>query len=608
MCGIVAVLSPRPVERRRLRAALDSMRQRGPDGRGEWWSEDGRLGLGHTRLAINDPVGGGQPFHWADRYAAVVNGELYAAGETTRGSDCWRLARAWEQVGFPAAPSQLRGEFAWVVADPARGVLQAARDRFGIKPLFWARWGEETWLASKPAALWAAGLRAGWSAEGFWHAASTQYPPLGGSLFEAVREVPPAHAMTFSFEGVKATRYWRVPVLEDGGDQDSVTDFRAALEEAVTLRLRAEEGTAVQLSGGVDSASVLALAQRAGPPEPLHAFSVDFSSDTHPAFSEGELARAQAGHTGIERHTVLSLSASELLEGLRGAVRGAQGISVNAHGVAKFRLAQAVQEAGLKVVLSGEGADELLFGYRHFLAHLPGATIADPLADPAGLGILTSRPLTGESWQGARSAVVGELGFFPEIWVSKWGLGQRVRSFLRREFLDVFQERDPFLETLTEADLDPAMTPWEVARSLWLSTALRSYILEVLGDGCEMAHSVEGRPPFLDHHLWERVSTMPVSLITASPGKGLLRQAVGGLLAPQIHDRPKHPFMAPPLGAALREELARTVQEQEHPFVDRSTTLRNLKELENLQGPDAWEWEPPLLWLLSSYHLQSLWS
>jgi asparagine synthase (glutamine-hydrolysing) len=362
--------------------------------------------------------------------------------------------------------------------------------------------------------------------------------------------------------------------------------------------VRPEGLTAVQLSGGVDSAAVLALACEQAPAERLRVFTVDFPDSRHPAFSEASLAREQCAFLGLEpaSHTVLSLSSGELLQRLPMAVRDSEGPMVNAHGVAKHGLSQAIRQAGIKVVLSGEGADELLFGYRHFLAHLAGGAPADPLEDPAGLGILTSRERTH-----GLAGVAARLGFVPEIWVSKWQLGQRIQAFLQAEFLAGFAGRDPFLESLEEAEPPRGVSAPEVVRWLWLGSALRSYILEVLGDGCEMAHSVEGRPPFLDHVLWERVAAFPLSAL--APDKRLLRQAMAGRVVPSILQRAKHPFMAPPLGPPLIGALRKAMQEQEHPLIDRRQGLGLLTRLDALRGPEAWEWEPALFWLLSSFHL-----
>lgn len=591
MCGIAGVVGP-AID---LLPALQSLHLRGPDGAGQWTAPG--ITLGHTRLAINNPAHGAQPFHWRDRFVAVVNGEFYGHEASATTSDSWALVQAWQDDDLTHTLSHLRGEFAFLVHDRQKGTTYAARDRFGVKPLYWARHRNSIFFASKPSALWALGLPRGWSDDGFWHAACTQYPSLRHGLFEGIQEVPPGHWLEVTPEGSLAQhRYWSPPRLEEARSEDPVGDFHTALREAVTLRVRQGSSTAVMLSGGVDSASVLALAAEATPACNLHAFSVDFPSEDY-SYAEGQLASEQALRSGVSQHTVLSLDSAALLQGLEDAVRGTLGLMVNAHGPAKYALTRAIAEAGHSVALTGEGADELLFGYSHFTPHLPGHSTADPLRDPAGLGILLAR---GEA--PGLAGVEEDLGFRPQVWVAKWQLGQRITAFLRGDFLHAYDGQDPFLETAKE--LGPTGSRLEISRDLWLGTALRSYILETLGDGCEMAHSVEGRPPFLDHHLWETTARLPLHLVTAAPGKGLLRQAMGSRLTPTISSRPKHPFMAPPLGRSLIGAVENVVLTDPHPYVDPHRTLATLKRLESLEGPDSWEWEPALLWLLSSYYLQ----
>lgn len=592
MCGIIGVVSDREVDRSRLSRGLDTLASRGPDDRGCWWSDDGRIGIGHARLAINDPEGGQQPVS-DGRFVCAVNGEFYGLSTAGR-SDSHLLPQLCQGDSFAGVLRQLRGEFALLVYDQEREALFVARDRFGIKPLVWTRHQGQWWFASKSCALWAAGLAPGWSEESFWHACATQYPPTEATLFKGIQSLAPATWARLEDGNLSQHNYWQVPSLTHAhGDQE----FSSALEEAVRLRLRPNETTAIQLSAGVDSASILALAHQTQSSH-LHAFSVDFPSEIHQGYSEAALAASFTEELKLE-HTILKVTPAQILEELPKAAQRTEGLFVNGHGVAKFQLARAVAKSGIKVVLSGEGADELLFGYRHFQTHFPETPQTDPLQDPAGLGILTS---TNQAQRMPR--VEALLGFQPGFFSSKLALGRRIQSLLHPDFLAAYQARDAFLELVQECPLENLSTPLELSRALWLNSALRAYILEVLGDGCEMAHSVEGRPPFLDHRLWEVGLPTPL----AAGEKAPLRLTVEGLVPDQIRLKPKHPFMAPPLGGRLLETLRQQIQEREHPFVERAGALNKLSELETLSGPQAWEWEPALLWVLSSYYLQELWA
>ena len=166
MCGIVGVVSTQPIaERSRVCRALKALSSRGPDDQGVWWSQDGRVGLGHCRLAINDPIHGRQPFSGGNdqRFVAVVNGEFYGLDAEFSGrSDSFALVELYQRYGLGQSLELLRGEFAFLLYDRVEERLLVVRDRFGIKPLFWARLGQEWWFASKASALWKVGVKAGW--------------------------------------------------------------------------------------------------------------------------------------------------------------------------------------------------------------------------------------------------------------------------------------------------------------------------------------------------------------------------------------------------------------------------------------------------------------
>lgn len=566
-----------PVDPERLERAVASLENRGPDGEGTWWSSDRCIGLGHRRLAVNLNSPGDQPCSGgeSERFVVSVNGEFYDLPHPYRHlNDSAALPSLLEAHGWEETLSLLRGEFAFLVYDRLTGELHAVRDRFGIKPLFWARRNQEWWFASKASALWAAGISPGWCERSFQMAATTQYPPPGGSLFEGIRSLEPAQRLTLKNDEVKNQTYWSVPESRDTLLPCPKT-FEALLSESVQLRVRAGHPTGVLLSGGVDSASVLALAAQSG--ADLRAYTIDFPGHTGTEYSEGDLAGKQAAKLGIPWKR-LPLHADVILSELPHTIRSTEGLAVNGHAVGKRLLAQAVAADGIKVLLSGEGSDELLFGYRHFHPQ--------PSSDPAGLGILITAEQTPTL-----------PPFYPAFFRPKYQLGKKICAFLNLPW----EPNKAFGDLLSE---NPRGT-LEEARQIWLNTALRSYILETLGDGAEMSFSVEGRPPFLDHKLWELACRWSPAALGSK--KAILRKVTGPLLLPEIAQKPKHPFMAPPLGTQLFQELQRQITEVPHPFVERDKALTLINTLLNAEQKMRIEWEPPCLWLLSSFHLQSLW-
>lgn len=578
MCGIVGVCSPYPVDSTRLAAALQSLRRRGPDSEGVWWTTDRKVGLGHRRLAINDPEGGAQPIV-SDRFITNLNGEFYGLPDLYRNlSDSQALPDYLAENSLSDTLRSLNGEFAGLVYDRGQERFFAFRDRFGIKPLYWCKIGEELWFASKPSALLAAGASLSWCEKSFAQAAATQYPLPGKTMFSGVQSIKPGHYLTIEKGRVTENCYWKLP---QSISSTRPHNLRTSLEKAVRLRLREGHQNSVLLSGGIDSASVLALAALSG--EKIVAYSADFPDHRASGFSEVRLAAAQAKHCRVP-HRVVEVTTDDILGSLPQVVRSLEGLVVNGHAVAKWRLSEAVREDGCRVSLSGEGADELLFGYRHFAPYFSHSQIN--VEDPAGLGILVTRtpsePLPPD---------------WPVFFAAKYQLGRKIAAFLALPL-------DPNSAFQKILDNTETTTALEIAREAWVKTALSSYILETLGDGAEMAHSVEGRPPFLDHTLWEESAGSPPK----DNQKSALREAARGLVIPEILNKPKHPFMAGPLGDNLLSQAEAVISDTSHPFVDKKQALPQLRKLLTLNPDQRLEWEPAVLWVLSSYYLQEIWS
>lgn len=605
MCGLLSFLGPAAGDAERLARGLAALGKRGPDDRQTWVSPRGDVALGHNRLAIVDPGRGRHPVTNEDgMIRAIVNGEFYGhpllraelQGRGHRfesGSDSEILVHLYEEMGVGAL-ERLRGEFAFLLWDEKQGRLWAVRDRFGVKPLVFARIGTEWCFASHAKALFAAGHPARWDEDAFYHAASTQYPPPGRTLFADVRQMPPGHfALICAGDSKVVTyRYWDPPRHEPEVHFE-LDDFGHALDEAVRLRLPASGQCAFQLSGGIDSASVLALAHQTLPT--LDAFTVSFEN---PQYDELGLAREVAELYGANLEAV-RLGSEDLLASLEPAVYASEGLAVNAHLAGKYRLAQRVAERGFKVVLTGEGADEILLGYPHFRQDLEGRLDPELLAsNQASAGIMLSGGPT-LSLRGVKDT----LGWVPSFLQAKGALGYRLHQVLAPSFLDGHAHRDPFLESLACADL-AGRSRLDQASYLWCKSALQSYILLTLGDGCEMAHSIEGRVPFLDHRFVELVARLPQDWkIRGGVEKWLLREAMRPLLPPRIVGRRKHPFMAPPLGTC-QGELLRVAREVPLAYCDVTRLERKMAEVSQLPVLERHEWEPVWMWLLTAHYLQ----
>lgn len=561
MCGLFAIAQRGSTEPRAYDAALKALERRGPDGHGIASRLDGRLALGHTRLAIIDVEGGAQPITSEDgRVVLAWNGELYghaglrraleARGHTFRTRvDAEVALHLYLEHGVDGMLERLRGEYAFALFDERTRTLIAARDRFGIKPLVYSFASETLILASNAKALFALGVPARWDATALHAATSMQYTPPDRTLFDRVSALRPGHVLSLDVDRAKIEirPYWDLdyPITPSPLSMAEASDrVRTALEDAVDVRLVADVPIAFQLSGGIDSAAVVALAARHL--ERISAFTVAFDDEETALFDEREVAREMARHVGAEL-SIVHASPSAMLDRLPAAIIDGEGLAVNAHIAAKHLLAASIRDAGFKVVLTGEGADEVFAGYAHLRCDLDERRAGELASmNQASLGLMM--PHGREALD--TSAIARALGFVPTWLRAKAGLGHQVSTLLRDDWRREHSALDPFAAVVTPDVVARLQGRGRVEQSLylWSKLALEGYILRTLGDGMEMSASIEGRLPFLDHHLFDVVRQLPTELkIQGAIEKAVLREAVGPLITERVRARRKHPFLAPPL-------------------------------------------------------------
>jgi len=585
MCGIVGIFSPDgPIDRDALDRATRCLYHRGPDGQKTWIAPHGRVGLGHARLSIIDLTTGDQPIASEDeRLHIVVNGELYdferiqreleSAGHRLRTrSDSEIALHLYEDIGT-ACLEQLRGEFALLLWDESNQVLFAARDRFGIKPLFYAFHQGRLYLASEVKALFAAGVPARWNRDAISRGASGGGHPAQ-TLFDGVFQVLPGHYLLATRGGTHVHRYWDFdyPRADEGtravDDAENAERLRDVLDEAVRLRLRADVPVGCYLSGGLDSCSVIGLASK-HLSHPIRAFTLTFDS---PDYDESVIAKEMAALSGAEYYPV-PIRQDDLADHFADATWHSETLCFNAHGVAKFVLSRAVRDAGYKVVLTGEGSDEIFGGYPHFRRDMllydnggqDPAAVRDLLAqleraNPVSRGLLLP---DGEavSTEGVRRT----LGFTPS-WIEATSAALfKMRGLQSAAVQAEFSDRDSYRGLLNSLDVPGRLAgraPVHQSLYLWSKTILATYILVVLGDRMEMAHSVEGRVPFLDHKVVELVVSLPVSAkIRGMNEKFVLREAARPVLTDTVYRRQKHPFLSPPATLDEKGKLNQFMQD-----------------------------------------------
>ena len=583
MCGIVGIYARNAaVSSTVLKKATSRLYHRGPDGQREWISPDSHVGLGHARLSIIDLTTGDQPIASEDGFThIVVNGEFYgyesiqseleARGHRLRTrSDSEIALHLWEEYG-PQCLHRLRGEFALILWDAKERCLFIARDRFGIKPLFYAWHNEVLYIASEVKALFAAGVPARWDHESFFHA-GTGYPSR--TLYDGVFQIPPGHYAVATEKHFQVNRYWdfNYPPAEDASlkrsAEDYIAEFRHELEEAVRIRLRADVPVGVYLSGGLDSCSVLGLVARHHP-DPIKAFTLTFD---HAAYDEGSIAREMASRVNSEFHTI-AIGQGDLADAFSDAVAQSETFCVNAHGVAKYLLSKAVRDAGHKVVLTGEGADEILGGYPHFrrdmlLYNREGQNpedIKQLLASLEEQNTVSRGLLLPDGESGNLDYAKRVLGYIPSWFETFSSRDLKTLPLLTPEFRSRFEQRESYRALLADIDVRGQLNgrdPIHQSLYLWGKTVLPGYILTVLGDRMEMGHSIEGRVPFLDHRVVECLCAQPVSMkIRGMTEKYVLREAVRDVITDTVYRRQKHPFLSPPSTLSPGERFYDLVQE-----------------------------------------------
>ena len=555
MCGIAGTVGTRP-DPSALRAMAGAMVHRGPDGEGVW--HDARAGLAFRRLAVIDlHERSSQPMHLGPLHL-VFNGEIYNYVElreelcglghafVTEG-DTEVLLHAWAQWG-EGALDRVNGMFAFAVWDAARGHLTLATDPFAEKPLFHTPTPGGLAFASDVRALRALDPRLGAADEAALRdfVAIGAMPALPATFFTSVARLPGAHVATWQSGRLDIRRYWsprRVAV--PAGVDEAAAELRTRLTESVRLRLRSDVAVGTSLSGGVDSAVIASIVAGLAPEGARHAFTAAF-----PGFERDEWRYAQevARAVAVQRHHAVRPTAEELLEDLTTLVADQEEPFPGTSIYAQWRVMRAARQAGVTVMLDGQGADELFAGYPlvfgEALVGRGGRAVARGLLDaPRATAALLASALG--------------TAYAPEA-VARW--------HRRRALGSPYVSGDLVRRAADRARPAPPIWPHEgsLLRRQLLRQAFRTVLPDLLrfADRDSMAHSVEVRLPFLDRDVAEFAWSLPGRLLhQAGASKYLLRRAFRGVVPSTVLDRrdkvgfetPQERWFATP---AARERIA----------------------------------------------------
>lgn len=563
MCGICGTYSlAGPPASEPVTDMIAALHHRGPDGAG--YFIDDRVALGHTRLAIVDTAHGVQPMCNEDSQVWVTfNGEIFNHVElraqlTDRGHsfrtrcDTEVIVHAWEEWG-PDAFQRFNGQWALAIWDRLTGELVLSRDRYGVRPLYLTRRNGEVRFASEMKALFAVsatspdldpvGLDQIFT---FWAPVAPRTP------FLDVNQVPPGSYLSIVDGREETHRYW-IPDFPEAGhagagsEEEHAQELRERLIEAVRLRFeRSDVPVGAYLSGGIDSSVTASLIASFTDVE-VDTFSLRFSSAEH---DEGRYQQLLASSLGTRHHEV-EVREGDIAEIFPEVVWHAEHPLLRTAPAPMFLLSRLVHSSGYKVVVTGEGADEVLAGYDIFLEAKVRQLYAADL-DPDSRQRAVARLYPWMERSPGRTPAFAAAFFAKNLNLDDPAMSHRPRwdttSALKSMLVPDLRRDSSACDDLVAA-MPSGSNRWEMlSRAQWLemTTLLPGYILASQGDRMLMANSVEGRFPFLDAAVGRFANSVPAEQkIKGFTEKHLLKLAFSDLLPEEIVRRPKQPYRAP---------------------------------------------------------------
>lgn len=567
MCGITGKLclgTPGGVSLELIEKMTDVIRHRGPDEIGVYI--DDWVGLGHARLSIIDLAGGAQPIHNEDKTLWIVyNGEIFnyielrdellQKGHTFyTSSDTEVIIHLYEEHG-PRCLDKMNGQFAFALWDLKKRELFLARDRVGIRPLHYTIQRDHLIFASEIKSIFldrsvprAIDPEAVNQVFTLW----TTLP--GDTIFEGIRELPPGHYMTVANGQVSIRKYWDIPFAGPGEQLDLSADrirerIRELIFDATKIRMRADVTVGCYVSGGLDSSIIAALVVKHFN-SAVRTFGIRFQESR---FDEGEHQKLIVSHLNVD-HTEIEATNEAIGTSFPDVLWHCEKPLLRTSPVPMYLLSGLVRRNGIKVVLTGEGADEIFGGYnifretkvRHFLARQPESQMR----------LLVFQKLYPYIFKDSRAGAMQQSFFATNLdklddplssHMIRWQNTGRTRGFLSEGVRTAF-DLEGCLGRIRQA-LPASFDSWDSlskAQYIEMAVFMSNYLLSSQGDRVAMGHSVEIRLPFLDFRLIEFMSRVPPGLkIFGLKEKYILKKAFSDLVPAPILKRDKHPYRAP---------------------------------------------------------------
>ncbi|CEL01874.1 Putative Asparagine synthetase [Aspergillus calidoustus] len=594
MCGLTALLAlnggseclqcdsnqdPQALERQ-MDESLELVKHRGPDARGQWFSPDYSVGLGHARFSIIDlSPAGNQPFHDdEDTVHAVVNGELYDYEkykaelgneyEFKSNSDCEIVIALYRHYGISFV-SKLRGEFALVLWDAKRKLFFAARDRYGIKSLYYTVVNNKLLVATEMKSFLPFGWQPEWDngniLEKGWLWNDQMY-------FKGVRRLEPGQYMvSLDYKPPEVKTYWDLDypdkkTLVPKTEEEIVLKLRELLLESVKLRLRADVEVGIYLSGGLDSSAIAGMtahlikqgellgSDSSGDISKMSCYTIRFGK--HTGVDESDIAQRTADWIGVDLHPV-TMTEDEIAARFEDTVWYTETPIPDVNGMGRVAVGELAHSHGKKVILTGEGSDEHFGGYPDMLSKMfiepdlswppPPFEVPDDVkifeAGREAIPLPVNSPASTKRMLN-NSSVFARVNSFYNLPFASWATRYAIKD-LETAFAERFGAQ-------TISNITEKWHPLHSASYQWIKSILVNYILRYIGDGADMAHQIETRPPFLDHHVTEFANQIPPSLkIRYDPvrkvlrEKYILREAMRPFVTDEIMNRTKQAYLGP---------------------------------------------------------------
>jgi asparagine synthase (glutamine-hydrolysing) len=558
MCGIAGIFNTRqnmPPNREYLAAMTAALSHRGPDDQAIF--TDGAMGLGFKRLSIVDVVNGNQPFFNADRSVMLIcNGEIYNYKELRKElyakgysfnthCDVEVIVNLYMEYGT-ALLHKLNGQFAFALYDKNRHLLFLARDQFGVCPLFYFELNGSLLFASEIKALLKHPLvRREVNLTGLDQMLSLPGNVSPETMFRDIYSMKPGHYMLVGNGEAVQQEYWDLnyPTLSEPLRRHPENYYEERLEElllqAVEYRLNAEVPVGFYLSGGLDSSLIGALMKKKGNKN-YASFSVVFPGDSE--IDESYYQQLVAAHTQSIHHEV-PFTNEELLRRLKTAVFYSETPLRETYNTCSLALSERVRDSGVKVILSGEGSDELLggyFGYRFDVQRMMKNKVSSPVKQVEDI-------LAGE----VRERIWGDSSFFYEM--DERELEETKRALYSANLNEQYQDFDCFRRQLVDKEKLYDRHPFNKRSYLDLKLRLADHLIADHCDRVNYANGIEGRYPFLDINVVEFIKTIPHDLkLNGVNEKYILKKIARKYLPHEICDRQKYGWIAPGSPELLR--------------------------------------------------------